>query len=254
MERMVLVAPPGPSPACPTWERWAARGLAQPWASWTDRVEVTWIEAGGASWSLRGRTYEVGAGDVVLVPGGALHTGTPLAPTSDVHVAWIPDAYAVTLRAPRVLVGKQALARRLFSALDAPDGALAATEALERLLADDARTRSAPAEPAAVRCMRDRLHADLRETPTLADLAEDAGIGRFAALRAFTRAVGVTPHTYLREVRLTHAQALLRAGATCAEAAHAAGFVDEAHFSRWHHRRHGVPPGVYARAFRRTRG
>lgn len=217
-------------------------------------MEVTWIEAGGASWSIRGRSYEVGAGDVVLVPSGELHAGTPGAPASDVHVAWIPLDYAVALPAPRLLMGAEVLARRLFSALGAPDGALAATEAFERLLAVGAPVRGPSAEPGAVRRMRERLHADLRETPTLADLAEDAGLGRFAALRAFTRAMGVTPHAYLREVRLTHAQALLRAGATCAGAAHAAGFVDEAHFSRWHHRRHGVPPGVYARAFRGARG
>jgi AraC-like DNA-binding protein len=218
--------------------------------SWTDRPEITWIESGGATWTLRGRRHEVRAGDVVYVPPDDVHVGRDTAPASDVHVLWVPVVESSALLAPAVISGRGALARQLFRALDTRGETLAAETAMTLLFAMAEPLALVGAEPRGVRRMRDRLHADPRDPPSLAELAELAGLGRFEALRAFTRAMGISPHAYLREIRLTHAQALLRAGASCAQAAHVAGFADEAHFSRWHRRRHGVPPGVYARAFR----
>jgi AraC-like DNA-binding protein len=107
--------------------------------------------------------------------------------------------------------------------------------------------------PRAVRRAQEFLDAHLDTRISLQDLAGVTGLPPSRLLRAFARAVGLSPHAYQRQVRLRHATALIRAGTAIGEAALAAGFADQAHFTRLFRRAMGIPPGAYQRAYRRGR-
>jgi AraC-like DNA-binding protein len=84
--------------------------------------------------------------------------------------------------------------------------------------------------------------------PTLTELAELAGTGKFALLRAFHAAHGLPPYRYLDQLRVREAQRRLAAGCAPAEVAAAVGYVGQAHLSRNFRRIVGVPPGAYGAA------
>src|SRR5215472_2610091 len=113
---------------------------------------------------------------------------------------------------------------------------------------DGGPARGTPDRRVAAR-IRDLLHeatADL----TADDLAEAAGCSRFAAYRAFSRAYGLAPSDYQRQLRIRSARQLLSDGVSPARAATEAGFADQAHLNRWFRRYYGVTPGAYQAAVR----
>ncbi|MCX4776672.1 helix-turn-helix domain-containing protein [Streptomyces sp. NBC_01264] len=70
-------------------------------------------------------------------------------------------------------------------------------------------------------------------------------------VRTFSGAFGIAPHQYLVSRRVALARRLLLDGRPAAEVAVAAGFYDQAHFTRHFKRVVGTTPGRYAR-FRAT--
>jgi AraC-like DNA-binding protein len=82
---------------------------------------------------------------------------------------------------------------------------------------------------------------------TLAELANETGLSRFQALRAFKRRFGLAPHAYQLRVRLGLAQKSLREGMPPAHVAAELGFVDQSHFTRHFKQLVGVTPAKYAR-------
>lgn len=66
----------------------------------------------------------------------------------------------------------------------------------------------------------------------LEQLENIAGRDRWNLCRDFRRVLGTSPYRYLQHRRIAHAKNLLRAGESFAEAAYAAGFADQSHFTR----------------------
>ena len=97
--------------------------------------------------------------------------------------------------------------------------------------------------------VRELIH-DADADLTADDLATAAGCSRFAAYRAFSRAYGLAPSDYQRQLRIRAARGLLSAGVSPARAAAEAGFADQAHLTRWFRRYYGVTPGAYQAAAR----
>ncbi|BAN77795.1 helix-turn-helix domain-containing protein [Adlercreutzia equolifaciens] len=85
-------------------------------------------------------------------------------------------------------------------------------------------------------------------TPGTARPCAAAGLDKYRALRSFTAAFGLTPMRYLTSLRVESAREALASGASCAEAALAAGFSDQAHLTRAFKERLGMTPGFYQRA------
>ena len=72
-----------------------------------------------------------------------------------------------------------------------------------------------------------------------------AGISPFHLTRIFKKAIGMSPHQYLIEVRVHSANALLAAGPehpSLAEVAAAVGFSDQSHLTRQFKRILGTTP------------
>jgi AraC-like DNA-binding protein len=107
--------------------------------------------------------------------------------------------------------------------------------------------------PHAVRRAQEFLDAHLDTRISLRDLAGVSGLPPSRLLRAFARAVGMSPHAWQRQLRLRHATTLIRGGISISDAAVAAGFADQAHFTRLFRRTMGIPPGAYQRAYRSPR-
>lgn len=75
------------------------------------------------------------------------------------------------------------------------------------------------------------------------------GLSKSTLLRAFTRAKGVTPYSYLENIRIGRAKKLLEQGVPPVEAALRTGFSDQSHFTNYFNRFIGLTPGVYREIF-----
>jgi AraC-like DNA-binding protein len=61
----------------------------------------------------------------------------------------------------------------------------------------------------------------------------------------FRQAVGLPPHAYQLQLRLSHARNLLAQGFPISYVAHETGFFDQTHFTKQFKRHVGVTPGTY---------
>lgn len=76
-----------------------------------------------------------------------------------------------------------------------------------------------------------------------------AGLSKSTLLRAFTKSKGVTPYSYLENIRIGEAKKLLEQGFLPIEAALRTGFSDQSHFTNYFNRFIGLSPGVYREIF-----
>lgn len=76
-----------------------------------------------------------------------------------------------------------------------------------------------------------------------------AGLSKSTLLRAFTKSKGVTPYSYLENIRIGKAKKLLEQGIPPIEAAMQTGFSDQSHFTNYFNRFIGLAPGLYRDIF-----
>jgi len=143
------------------------------------------------------------------------------------------------------------------------DGALvhhpATTAAFEELLmtgllvaqpsnyASDLQVQIQAACPRIVRRAVELMHARLSDPPTMAELARDTGVSARSLQSGFRRHLGMTPSTYLRDLRLERAhQDLLTASpadrASVTEISLQWGFAHHGRFAASYRQRYGVSP------------
>jgi AraC family transcriptional regulator len=86
--------------------------------------------------------------------------------------------------------------------------------------------------------------------PSIATLADEAGVHPVYFTRVFRAALHATPGKIARRARLERAAAdLLRGGKSVAAVAHGAGFADHSHFCRHFRREFGLTPSRYRELF-----
>jgi len=86
------------------------------------------------------------------------------------------------------------------------------------------------------------------ERLTLERMAAAARLTPFQLIGAFNRTIGLTPHTYLTQLRLRAAIGHLTAGRPLIEAAVASGFYDQSALTKHFKRTFGMTPLQYVRA------
>jgi AraC-like DNA-binding protein len=238
-----------------------------------DHYAVGVIERGALGYFYRGEHVVASSGDINLCIPGEAHTGQP-----EAEGGW---SYRMFYLEPRTLqdvaceVSGRPAAPPFFRAGALEDAALAQrlleahvrmekpeTPGLERetlllsalahLIRRHADTRLSDTrtgdEPISVRLVKDYLEAHYAEDVTLTTLSQLTGLSRYHLVRTFTGRVGVPPHTYLRQVRIRQAKALLASGHTPADVALSTGFTDQSHLTRWFKRLWGVTPGHYRKS------
>jgi AraC family transcriptional regulator len=122
------------------------------------------------------------------------------------------------------------------------------------LLLDDAAIGSSESRTSALpnrilQRVRERIEAEFHRDISLDRLAEESGYSRAHFLRMFRVATGITPHQYVLDVRLTHAQEWLRRkGSNLADVAAVCGFSSQSHMTSVFRRRLGVTPAEFRRS------
>lgn len=109
----------------------------------------------------------------------------------------------------------------------------------------------APSSPPRwLRRVRRRVHAEFPRRPSLASLAAEAGVHKTHVARAFRRHFGCTVGDYVRRRRVEFAcRRLVEGSPDLGAVAYAAGFADQAHFTREFGRLVGLTPGAFRRRF-----
>ncbi|MGO7541367.1 AraC family transcriptional regulator [Rhizobium ruizarguesonis] len=105
----------------------------------------------------------------------------------------------------------------------------------------------AGSEPRHVTIIREFLDANYDRRIALADLARLVGLNPVYLVRSFRSSVGLPPHAYQRQLRLSRARQMLRSGTPPAEVAGMVGFADQSHLSRLFKQMTGVTPADYAK-------
>jgi len=233
----------------------------------------------GAQSSASGRgTVDAYAGDLIATNPGEVHDGRPLGgPSRRWRMVYLESAVIAGMQGDATGMGVGMAAdvelvrpvirdarlgdtlRRLFARLDgwrtAPGArgveALACEESLAEVcgLLLDAHSTALPVREIGgdMRLLRERLADDLHAAPSLDELAAMAGLSKYQALRRFEKAYGVPPHAWLLLQRAERARALIRRGASLADAAAASGFADQSHMTRIFGRQFGFTPGAWQR-------
>jgi AraC-like DNA-binding protein len=96
----------------------------------------------------------------------------------------------------------------------------------------------------AIERMRAEYATDLR----LEELAAGVGLTTFQLIGLFKRTIGLTPHTYLTQVRLGMACRHLRHSPVLADVANAVGFYDQSALNNHFKRCYGITPLQFAKA------
>ena len=102
--------------------------------------------------------------------------------------------------------------------------------------------------PATVKRAVDFLQAYACEQFSLEDAAKAANVGMYQLIRLFNRHLGLTPHAYLTQIRISRSRSLLRQGQPISQIALDVGFADQPHFTKRFKQLTGTTPALYAKA------
>jgi AraC-like DNA-binding protein len=95
---------------------------------------------------------------------------------------------------------------------------------------------------------KENLVAHLTQELSITGIAEACGMSTRRFVRAFRHTTGITPHRWLRAVRIERAKELLRNSSfSLAQIAHDCGFADQSHFTRVFRAGVGITPGAWRR-------
>ena len=227
------------------------------------------IERGAETFYYRGAIHTAPAGSVVVISPDELHTGQAAADNGWSYRMIYPEANLLARLASEVagrphgipyFTSPVVFDNVLFLTLQAAHIALEQspsaleretrlTEALGLLVRRHAEDRPQLAQPGlahmALRQAQDYLREHFAEDVSLEQLARGIYLSPFHLSRLFREQLGLPPHTYLNQIRVNRAKALLNSGLSPAEVAPAVGFADQSHLTKAFKRIVGIPPGQY---------
>lgn len=231
-----------------------------------DRASLAVMLEGSFDLGITHRVYACEPGSVAAEPVDERHSNA--VGTAGAHVVAIqPEPGAVDRRGPcgelfeSVRYTRRSpvvpLAWRVARELRTPDAVTPLAvegltfEILALALREDRWTRRIAAAPRWLVRARDCLHDRFLDPPSVAELAQDAGVHPDYLARAFRAWFGDAIGRYVRRLRLDWAAARLAGTETSIVGiALAAGFADQSHFTRAFRRHLGVTPGDYRRTLR----
>jgi AraC family transcriptional regulator len=110
------------------------------------------------------------------------------------------------------------------------------------------KSKTSPLPQRILNRVREKIEESLDHDISLAALAEESGYSRAHFLRMFREAMGMTPHQYVLDVRLRHAQEWLRKkDPALIDIAALCGFSSQSHMTNVFRKRLGVTPGEFRR-------
>lgn len=242
-------------------------------AHFHDAWSIGAIAQGRCAYTVQGRAFEAGEGDLVVIPPGQVHTGGTSGTSAGllayrmayIDPAWFQD-HARSLRdgglcLPGPVIRDAALCDQWLDALTPQETGDALrrsrlSAALFALLATHGRVAGEAvadaAAPDVCALLFERMRSDPACAPDLEALARAQGKHRSTLVKQFARRYGLPPQAWLRNWRVARARALLRGGLPLADAAAAVGFADQAHLTRVFKQVYGSPPGVLRKSAARA--
>jgi AraC family transcriptional regulator len=233
-----------------------------------DAVELAWVEQGSMCYRVGRADLEVTPGQVVVIPVGVEHR-TRLRPGARARSVWLgarllpsdaddhdwaprlePGLHPQPGRLLRLVAMLHDEAEALRPAYQLAAAALAETVAIElwRDAAPSRRAAALPRDPV-IRAAVAELAARYTEPHSVAALAAQARMSRFAFGRKFRAETGQSPYQYLLRQRVEAAAALLRRRElSVTEVAFLVGFTDLSRFARAFRRRFGQSPAAWRAA------
>jgi AraC-like DNA-binding protein len=100
----------------------------------------------------------------------------------------------------------------------------------------------------AVQSAVEYIHSRSGEPISLEEVSKSAGVGLFHLIRLFRKHLGMTPHAYLTQIRISKSQQLLKHGTPISQIALDVGFADQAHFTKRFKQLTGTSPAHYAKS------
>ena len=228
------------------------------------------VDSGESVFSRNGQRQKLVRGDVVLIPAGEVHSCNPAddgrwsSQRLYLDPAWIGgvvgemgvfDAMVLNRLPPdvaprRVHERLTQLNKCLFSSATDEDKEAALLVFVGDLFAEGRlrrKVRTGALDSARLRAVQALIAERCAESLSLDKLAREAGMSRYHFVRAFSRAIGMTPHAWQLDQRIVRARGLLEQGMSLADAALQLGFSDQSHFQRAFKQRVAATPGEYRR-------
>jgi AraC family transcriptional regulator len=216
-------------------------------------ARIAMLLDGSVAEETDGRVVDIRKRQLVFWPEGVTHSNVFARASLSLQVelshdvyrhvaAYFPPSPSIPIDADRL----EGAAQRLMREIDRFDAAspMALQSATYEILARATRlTSSAPTVSFAVTQAIRFANASLADPIAIADLAAAANVSVRSLHERFTEELHTTPMEYVRGLRLSRAEALLRdTELRAAEIADACGFYDQAHFCRLFKRRMGTTP------------
>lgn len=231
---------------------------------------IGFVARGGALLTCKNREFHVDTGNVVLFQPGENHGRVKIdESTMDYWGLNIPQETMLTLT--EEVTGKRELPgftvnvlldeevncylRPLHEMIMAGAGDLDKEENLLLLISLLLRrygqpfSRSIPPCRDEIECACRFIEEHYAERLSLEEICRCAGLSKSTLLRAFSREKGLTPYSYLENIRISEAKKLLGQGVPPLETALRTGFSDQSHFTNYFRRFIGLAPGVYREIF-----
>jgi AraC-like DNA-binding protein len=228
------------------------------------------IECGAEQFKYRRSVYVAPRGSIVLINPGEMHTGEAASEQGWTYRMLYPDV-SLLQRAASEIAGRQqdipffpspvvndpmiaAQLLQLHASLQDPSSALERDSQFLWVLAQlilrhadsHAFLRPVRGERAWVQQVRAYLEDHYAENVTLEQIASSVNLSPFHLLRVFRDVVGLPPHMYLTQLRVTRARQMLKASLRPVEVALAVGFTDQSHLTKHFKSLVGVTPAQYA--------
>jgi AraC-like DNA-binding protein len=224
------------------------------------------------SYRLRcaGVEYLTAPGSIVALPPGVIHSGIPAGADGWTTRMFYPDeqlfrdlievrdvewnaSFADLLIDDPALSRMMTTAHELLMAGQSLEGEVLLVKAFAILVRRYGTTSSRrkvarTAISLGLDAVRDYIHDNVTTPIRLSTLASIAGVSPYHLIRVFGREFGVSPYAYVKQLRVLHAQRMLREGMSATEVAFAVGFSDQSHLNRAFKAMMGVTPGAFARA------
>jgi AraC-like DNA-binding protein len=236
-----------------------------------DGYAIGFVEEGIERYYYRGEMHFASAGSVMLINPDEVHTGQSATPDGWRYRMLYPDVDLLQCAASQIAghrVGQPyfphtvvddpivfASLNALHLTLESSPSTLARETRLLWALADlimrHAEARPTPidfaTEPRAISVAREYIHAHYACNISLDELARLTSFSPYHFSRMFRKAVGLPPHAYLNQVRVTRAREMLAHAVPIVEVADATGFVDQSHLTRAFKALVGVTPGQFSK-------
>lgn len=236
---------------------------------WHDDLYLGAIEGGRGFLEYGGTRHATPRGTLMIVPPGEIHANqkedcafrclfVPFeALQTTVEHFTEQEIPSITFRGG-LIEDPQTFAKlvEVHRLLDSANATLASDSAVAHFLTSLVTSHSTTGVPsfrgnlqerAAVLRARKYLEEHFADRVTLQVLARLTRLSPFHLNRSFCRQIGMPPHAYQIQVRISRAKSLLRSGRGISETASTTGFVDQSHFSRQFKKFVGVTPGQFLR-------